>query len=155
MAEVFAGSDAVADELLEFLDVRESAGGCARPEKHSVRANVKDPAGSGDEGELADVILERGEQFLGHPGSPEEPTALGAVFDFDARTLRCHRRASVALLARRLCSLGSRIRSCCFVLGVRRHGPSFVRRMVLTFGPWWLGFWWGSRISAGSWLGFG
>ena len=52
VAQVLAGGDAVSDELLEFLDVRESSCGLPRPDQLSLRSDVEDAAGPWDEREL-------------------------------------------------------------------------------------------------------
>ena len=82
--------DAVSDELLEFLDVGKAPRSFARPDELALRANVEDASRPRDEREFANVVLERGEQLLRHPGGAEKPAALRTVFDFYPRTFGCH-----------------------------------------------------------------
>src|SRR6266851_5370709 len=76
VAELLAGGDAVSDELLEFLDVGEAPRSFARPDELALRANVEDASRPRDEREFANVVLERCEQLLRHPGGAEKPAAL-------------------------------------------------------------------------------
>ena len=86
----------VSDDLLEFLDIREAPCCFARPNELSLGTDLEDTAGSGDEREFANIVLERREQFLRHPGGTEKPTALRTIFDLYPWTFGCHGSASVA-----------------------------------------------------------
>src|SRR5690606_8156776 len=85
VAEVLVGGDAVADTLLQFLDVGESTLGLPRPEGFAAGAHFEDAAGAGLEGDLAQLLLKGGQELLSHPGGAQEPAALGAIFNFNAR----------------------------------------------------------------------
>ena len=84
MPESLARRDSVSHELLEFLDVREPTLCGSRPDRRAIDAYVEDAAASGNQHDAADLRFERRQQLLGHPGRPQQPTTLGAVFDFDA-----------------------------------------------------------------------
>src|SRR5882724_790795 len=88
VTEALAGRDGVADQLLELLDVGEAAAVVAGPEHGGADAHLEDAAGAGDERDLADLRLERRQQLLRHPGRPQQPAALRAVLDLDARARR-------------------------------------------------------------------
>src|SRR5262249_48302039 len=77
--------DRVAHELLQLLDVGEPSALTSRPQHLIAGANLEDAALAGDQGDLADLGLEGGEELLGHPGRPEQPAALRAVLDLDSR----------------------------------------------------------------------
>src|SRR3989442_8985018 len=86
VTEALAGGDGIADQLLELLDVGEAATIVAGPEHGGADAHLEDAAGAGHERDLGDLRLERRQQLLGHPGRPQQPAALRAVLDLDART---------------------------------------------------------------------
>jgi hypothetical protein len=94
MSELLAGGDAVTHALFEFLHFGKAALYAARPERFATGSDFKDPTGSGEQGQLSDFVLEREEQFLGHPRGTEEPAALSAVFNLDTRRF-WHQRAAV------------------------------------------------------------
>ena len=53
-------------------------------QKPLVGADLEDAAGTGLERERGDLLIEGREKLLRHPGRPQQPTALGAVVNFDA-----------------------------------------------------------------------
>lgn len=85
MAEAAVRRNAVANELLQFLHLRKSAFAGARPDRRAVDADFEYAAGAGLQRDFADFRLERREQFLRHPRRAQQPAALRAVFDLDAR----------------------------------------------------------------------
>jgi hypothetical protein len=86
MAEVPTRSDMVSHQLFQLRDLRKSSLGFARPNQRVVCANLKDAAGPRLQRKLGDFLIEGRQQFLRHPGGSQQPTALGAVQDFDAIT---------------------------------------------------------------------
>ena len=51
----------------------------------SCRRNApRNPARAGNQRDLADLHLKRCQQLLGQPSRPQQPAALGAIFNFDA-----------------------------------------------------------------------
>jgi hypothetical protein len=84
MTEMPIGGHAVANELFELLQLREPALLLARPHKNPVNPHIEDASGAGNERKLTDLVLERGEEFLGRPAGSHEPAATGAVVDLDA-----------------------------------------------------------------------
>src|SRR5215467_504594 len=88
MSEALAGRDDVTHELLELLDVRETASLVARPEPRSADADLEHAARSRHQRDFTDIGLERREQLLRHPRRAQKPTTLRAIFDLDAR-VRC------------------------------------------------------------------
>src|SRR5207245_3201862 len=84
--EALARSHRVADELLELLDVRKASALPARPERLVIDAHLEDATRARDERHLSELRLERRQQLLRHPGRPQQPAALRAVLDLDART---------------------------------------------------------------------
>jgi len=90
MAQVSARRDPITNELFQFLYFRKPAHFGTGPERIAVNANFENAANSRKQRKLADLARKRGEKFLCHPRCPQQPPALGAVFDFDARSFRHH-----------------------------------------------------------------
>ncbi|CAI7977002.1 hypothetical protein FRAHR75_20175 [Frankia sp. Hr75.2] len=55
----------------------------AVPDHLTAQPDGEHPTGAGHEGDRAEIRLERGQQLLGEPGRPREPSAPGAVLDLD------------------------------------------------------------------------
>src|SRR5690349_15474304 len=77
--------DDVAQALRQLRELGEAAFALARPVGPAIHAHLEHAAGAGDERDLADLILERGQQLLRRPAGPQQPAALGAELDLDAR----------------------------------------------------------------------
>ena len=90
MAKVFAGRDSVPDKLFELLDLRKPPFIRAGPDDLSAKAHFEYTPRTGYQSDFADLTLECGQEFLGHPGRPQKPTALGAVRDFNPRSVGRH-----------------------------------------------------------------
>ena len=88
MAEVPVGSDAVADALLEFLELGKAAFRLPRPDRLAVDAHLEDAAGSGNQRDAGEFLFESGQQFLRHPTGAQQPATLGAVLNLDTRQTR-------------------------------------------------------------------
>lgn len=88
MAEVPAGGDAVADALLELLELGKAAFRLPRPDRLAAEAHFEDPAGSGNQGDAGEFLIESGQQFLRHPAGAQKPAALRAILDLDSRRIR-------------------------------------------------------------------
>jgi hypothetical protein len=84
MPEISSRSNPVTHELLELLDIRESTFILARPDELVVDANLEDASGAGYKGYFTDLILKCRQKFLRHPGSAQQPSALGAVLDMNS-----------------------------------------------------------------------
>ena len=85
MAKVSFRLNDIAHALLELLGAGKAAVALALPDKGVVDPDLEIPAASGQEGHFAQTFAEGGEQFLCHPASAEQPVALGAVENGDAR----------------------------------------------------------------------
>src|SRR5688500_9752869 len=75
---------AVADELLELLELGKASLGRPRPDHGVVELDLEDAFSARSQGDLGQLTLEGDEELLGHPGRAEEPAASGAVRDPDA-----------------------------------------------------------------------
>jgi hypothetical protein len=84
MPQISSRSNPVAHELLELLDIRESTLILARPDDFVVNADLEDASGAGYKRNFADLILKCRQKFLCHPGSAQQPSALGAVLDLNS-----------------------------------------------------------------------
>jgi hypothetical protein len=60
----------------------------ARPHALAIDPDLEDTAGAGDQGDLAQLALEGGEQFLRQPGRAHQPAALPAIDDLHPRQVR-------------------------------------------------------------------
>src|SRR5690606_14701238 len=85
MAEVAARLDDVAHPLLQFLGAGKAAVALALPDKRLADADLEIAAGSGDQRDLSERIGKGRQKLLRHPAGPQQPVALGAVKDRDAR----------------------------------------------------------------------
>src|SRR5262245_48403362 len=85
MAEVLIRRDAISDQPLQLLRLRETPLPLTGEDRLPIKPNFKNPARARDQRHLADAVLKSSQQFLRHPRRPQEPTALSAVFDFQAR----------------------------------------------------------------------
>src|SRR5262249_37780096 len=85
VAQVAARGDAVADAALELGQVGEAALLLARPDRLALGADLEHAAVAGHERDLAELGRERRQELLRHPSGAQEPPALGAVLDLDAR----------------------------------------------------------------------
>ena len=85
MPQVALGVEQVAHPLLQCLDVGEAAVALALPYDPAVAADLEHAAGAGDQRHLAQLLGEGGEQLLRHPGGAQQPVALAAVGDREAR----------------------------------------------------------------------
>src|SRR5262245_18504221 len=85
MPEALARGNRVANDLLELLDLRKPLALGARPHHLTAGANLEHATTSGDERDLADLSLERGQQLLRHPGRAQQPPTLRTVLDLDPR----------------------------------------------------------------------
>src|SRR5215472_2008752 len=91
MAKIPPGIEPVADELLQRLDVGKAALALADPDEHALVLDPEDPAGAGLQRHLAQILGEGREQLLRHPGGAQQPLALPAIGDGDARLAGlCH-----------------------------------------------------------------
>ena len=81
MPEVLVRGDDVADQLLEFLEVRETPLFLAGPKGFAVDPHLEHSAGAGLQGDLAEFGFEGCQEFLRHPRGAQQPTAARAVFD--------------------------------------------------------------------------
>src|ERR1700680_314327 len=79
----------VADQLLQFLDLREPAPFAPGPDRLAINANLENTAASREQRDLSDNSVNRGEEFLSHPSAAQEPSALGAILNFDSGSC-CH-----------------------------------------------------------------
>src|SRR5690606_37521703 len=89
VAEFAIGPDKIADPLLEHLGVGKTAVTLALPDRFVADPDLEDPARARHERNFADVLAEGRQQLLRHPGRPQQPVALGAVGDGDARLAGC------------------------------------------------------------------
>jgi hypothetical protein len=94
MAEIPARREPVADTLLQRFDIGEAAVAFAFPDDLAVDVDLKRAAGRGPERHLADLLAEGREKLLRHPRGTEQPMALRAIDDGDAR-LGLHVRSRV------------------------------------------------------------
>jgi hypothetical protein len=85
MPEALLGGYPVAHELFELFDVRESALRRAGPDQLIIHAHLEDTTVAGSEGYFSQLLLEGREQLLRHPRPPQQPAALRAIGDEDAR----------------------------------------------------------------------
>ena len=76
--------DAIADELLELLELRKAPLGCTRPYHRIVELDLEHPLRARTQRDLGELALESDEELLGHPRRAEKPAAFGAVRDPDA-----------------------------------------------------------------------
>src|SRR5690349_21810043 len=123
MAEVPAGIDPVADQLLQLLDVGEAAIALALPDQRAVEMDFEDAAGPGHEGHFAHFERKGRKHLLSHPGRSQQPVALRAVDDPEAG-LAAHSAGSPRL-ERKLCgstivSSSARPRASCVVVSLTR-----------------------------------
>src|SRR5574339_819836 len=92
--------DAIAHGLLELLRLGEAPRARAREDQLAVEAHVEHAAAAGHERHLAELRLERRQQLLREPGRAQQPAALRAVLDLDARAASAEaRRSHAACLA--------------------------------------------------------
>ena len=92
MPQVAVRINLIADPLLQHFGFRETAVSLALPDLHVVTENVKHPTGAGHQLHFAEVVAKRAEQFLGQPGSTQQPLALRAIRDDDFRFACSHDR---------------------------------------------------------------
>ena len=85
MAKVPLRFDHVANPLLEFLRPGKAAVALAFPDELVVDADLEIAAGTRDQRHFAKTVRKRLQQFLGHPAGSQQPVALRAVEDGDAR----------------------------------------------------------------------
>lgn len=85
MPQVTVGSYPIAYQALELGHLREPSGSRARIHDFTGHANVEDASPARDKRDFAQIIGKRGEEFLGSPARPQQPSALVAEFDFHAR----------------------------------------------------------------------
>src|SRR2546429_4605421 len=85
MPEIALGCHAIADTLLQQLDVRKAVIAFPAPDQLIIAGDLEYPAGTWDEGDFAELGCKRGKKFLRHPPRPEQPLALRAIGDGDAR----------------------------------------------------------------------
>lgn len=104
MPQVTVRCHPVANTLLEFLRLGETAELTARPDQFAIEPHLEHAPGAGAQRHLREFLLEGGQQLLGKPGRAQQPSALGAVADLDAisggRAHRRHDTASGRSLAR-------------------------------------------------------
>ena len=86
MTQVFFRRDHVTHQAFQFGNFRKPALGPTRLDDAATgETDLEDTAlGAGHQGDRLQIVLEGAQQFLGHPGSADQPPALGAVFNFDA-----------------------------------------------------------------------
>src|SRR5262249_52176967 len=94
MPERLVGRDGAAPPLLQLLDVGEPPLRLARPHRIAVDAYLEHAALARPQRHLADLLFEGGQQLLRHPGGAQQPAALRAVLDLDARSVRHYRRSA-------------------------------------------------------------
>jgi hypothetical protein len=94
--QVSAGCSQVSDALFDLFDLRTAPFTHARPDDLGVKANLKHASCTGYQRDFADLALERCQKFLCHPGCPQQPSALRAIFDFYSRTLWRYHCCAVA-----------------------------------------------------------
>lgn len=92
MSEVAVRIDLIADPLFQNLGLGKATVNLALPDLHVVTENMKDPARAWYQGHLSQIVTESAEQFLGEPGSAQQPLTLGAIGDDDFRFVRGHER---------------------------------------------------------------
>src|SRR5687767_5519560 len=85
MAEVAAGLQAVAHELLQGLDARKAVVALAIPDELTFILDTEGAARRGYQRDLPDILGKRREKLLRHPGGPQQPLTLAAIGDRDAR----------------------------------------------------------------------
>ena len=83
MSEVHARGDVVPDELLKLLYVGKASPLLPRPHKLARNPDLEHAARSGNESDLSQLLAERRQKLLRHPGSAQEPPALPAVLYLD------------------------------------------------------------------------
>src|SRR4051812_43950068 len=94
MAEIALRRDPVAHQLLQSLDVRKAAVALAVPHNIAADFDGESAAGRWQQRYLAELLGERGEKLLRHPRRPQQPIALAAVGDRNARLGVVHARMS-------------------------------------------------------------
>src|SRR5690554_49994 len=77
----------VPHQLLELFDLRKSTLFLAGPNPCFVYIHLENTPVPRLEGELVNHAVEGGQEFLCHPGGPQQPVAASAVVKGD---LRCH-----------------------------------------------------------------
>ena len=90
MAEAFVRRSKIADDLLQLLDIRETAFFLAAPDKVSVDADIKGASRRRRQGHTAEFPFKGRQKLLSIPGGAQQPAALRAVPD------RYHRLADFA-----------------------------------------------------------
>src|SRR4029079_15270933 len=100
MTEIAAGVYHVAHQLLEFCGVGKAAVALAVPDRLIVARDGEDAAGAGHQRDLAQISAEGRQQLLRHPAGAQQPVALRAVGDGDARSGLQHQAAlSLAMVS--------------------------------------------------------
>src|SRR5687768_10229774 len=84
MSQLSLRRDHVAQALLQLGELGMSPFALARPDGLPVHPHLEHAAGAGDERDLADLVLERGQQLLRRPARAQQPVTLGAELDLDA-----------------------------------------------------------------------
>src|SRR5262249_52414082 len=77
--------DAVAHELLEALQVGEAAVALAPPDQHAGESDLEPAAGARPQHPRAEILGKGRQQLLRHPRGAQQPLALPAIGDRDAR----------------------------------------------------------------------
>src|SRR3569623_844688 len=81
VAEAAAGIDTGAHQLLDLLGVGKATVALAFPDQVASEVDLENAAGAGNERHLAHLEREGRQHLLGHPGSAQQPVALGAISD--------------------------------------------------------------------------
>src|SRR5262245_44730013 len=85
MAEILIRRDSISDQPLQLLRLGETSLLLTGKDRFPIKPHFKNPARARDQCNLADAVLKSSQQLLGHPRRAQEPAALSAVFDFQAR----------------------------------------------------------------------
>ncbi|CAH1657303.1 hypothetical protein CHELA20_53548 [Hyphomicrobiales bacterium] len=85
MSEVTPRLELVADALFQRLHIRKAIVPLSLPDDNVIAVDLENAAGARDERDLADIGTESRQKLLRHPARPQQPLALGAIGDDDAR----------------------------------------------------------------------
>ncbi len=85
MPQLLLGCNAISDQSLQFLRLRKSAFLLTGKDDLAFESDVQDASLARNECDTSQLLLKRRQEFLGHPGGPQEPAATRAVFDFNSR----------------------------------------------------------------------
>jgi hypothetical protein len=101
MAQIAFWGNAIANQLFEFLHLRESF--LLRTRPHDVFSDpyFKDATGAWLKTDLSDFVLKCGQQLLGSPAGSEKPATLCAIFNLNPRKTFIHLPKSISPLSAR------------------------------------------------------